>query len=120
MKGLDEILKSTLDNLKGMVDTDNVIGKPITGGDGTVILPVSKVSYGFVTGGGEYDSSGSKSQSENFPHAQACGGGVTVTPLGFLICGREKKFLSVDKSTEGNKWMELLKAALKTMKTDED
>lgn len=115
MDNLDLLLKQTLDNLKTMVDTDNVIGKPIAGGDGSIILPVSKVSYGFVLGGGEYSETPPKTQTTSFPYASASGGGVSVTPLGFLICGREKKFLSVDKTTDENKWVELLKAVANTI-----
>lgn len=118
MENMDEIVKQTLEHLKSMIDIDNVIGKPIINGDGTVILPVSKVSCGFVSGGGEYEQ-GKSTKDIMLPHAVAGAGGVTVTPLGFLVCGREKKFLSVDKQPE-NKWTELAKAAFNALKKDED
>ena len=119
MSDLEDILKQTLENIKATVDTDNIIGKPVTNGDGVVILPVSKVSYGFVIGGGEYSETNPKAKQNDYPHASISGGGVTVTPIGFLVCGRDKKFISVEKTDEGNKWLDLIKATINTMKSED-
>lgn len=116
MKEFEDILKETVENIKTVVGTSDVVGKPIINGDGTIILPVSKVSYGFVAGGG-----GSiKTQKEGSPFANASGGGMTVTPVGFLICGREKKFITVDKAYQESKWAELLKDLCETIKGDKN
>lgn len=121
MDNLDEILKRSIESIKTAIESDNIVGKPIVNGDGTVILPISKVSYGFVVGGGEYGT-GKKDaprSDDKYPHASASGGGVTVTPLGFLICGREKIFVGVDGQTNAsNKWVDLLKSVANTMKKD--
>ena len=61
---LGELTESNMKNLQALIDSNSVIGREIVTPDGTVILPVSKVSFGF--GGG-------------------AGGGVTITPLAFLI-----------------------------------
>ena len=116
MTDFEEILKETVENIKTAVGCNDVIGKPIVNGDGTIVLPVSKISYGFVAGGG-----GSlKSVKEGSPFANASGGGMTVTPVGFLICGREKKFITVDKAYESNKWLDLLHTAVETLKGDKN
>lgn len=112
---IQELIKQTLTNLIETSDTETVVGKPILGADGTVILPVSKLSFGFVAGGGEYGVE----KNGKLPETKASGAGLTVTPVGFLVCGREKKFIAVDKTAD-NKWMELARAALKTMKGDDD
>lgn len=114
---IQELIKQTLSNLIEVSDAETVVGKPIINGDGTVILPVSKLSFGFVAGGGEYNSE--KSKDGKFPETKASGAGLTVTPVGFLICGREKRFISVDKTTD-NKWTELARAALNTLKENKD
>lgn len=119
MNNLDDILKMTLESIKGMVDTETVIGKPIAGGDGSIILPVSKVSFGFVVGGGEYGGAAEvKIKEDGYPGAKISGGGVTVTPIGFFVCGREKRFITTEKDAEG-KWSDLLRAALNTMKNED-
>lgn len=119
MDDMDELLKRCIDSIKSAVENDNVIGKPIVNGDGTVILPVNKLSYGFVVGGGEYGIVKDAKPDGVLPHASASGGGVTVTPLGFLVCGREKIFVSVDGHLQqSNKWLDLLKSVANTMKKD--
>ncbi len=109
---LDELLRKTIDCIRGAVEEDKIIGKPISTMDGNVILPVSKLSYGFVTGGGEYGT-----PRASYPYAGVTGGGVTVSPLGFLICGREKRFVAVDGDSP-SKWTDLLRAAIHTFKKD--
>lgn len=116
MDNLDEVLKRTIDNVRYAAENDDVIGKPFVTSDGTVIMSVNKLSYGFVVGGGEYGEP--KSSLPEYPHSAVSGGGVTLTPIGFLICGREKRFVSVDKSEGSNKWIELLGSVIETIKKD--
>lgn len=76
---LGELTESNMKNLQALIDSNSVIGKEIVTPDGTVILPVSKVSFGFCSGGGDLPSS----QKELF--GGGTGGGVTITPMAFLI-----------------------------------
>ena len=78
-KPLGELNDSSMKNLQSLIDSNTVIGTPINTPDGTVILPVSKVSFGFATAGGDLPSS----QKEMF--GGGSGGGVTITPLAFLV-----------------------------------
>ena len=117
MRDFEEILKETVENIKTVVGCNDVVGKPITNGDGTIILPVSKISYGFVAGGG---GNVNPRSNDGSPFANASGGGMTVTPVGFLICGREKRFVPVDKEYGENKWLELLNLAVETLKGDKN
>lgn len=77
---LSEVLDSSLANLKDLVDVNTVIGEAITTSDGTIIIPVSKVSFGFVTGGSELPTS-----KPSTPFGGGSGGGVTIQPLAFLV-----------------------------------
>lgn len=76
---LGELTESNMKNLQALIDSNSVIGREIVTPDGTVILPVSKVSFGFGSGGGDLPSN----QKELF--GGGTGGGVTITPLAFLI-----------------------------------
>lgn len=76
---LGDLTESNMKNLQALIDSNSVIGKEIITPDGTVILPVSKVSFGFGSGGSDLPSS----QKELF--GGGTGGGVTLTPLAFLI-----------------------------------
>ena len=51
---IDGMLGTTMEKIKEMVDVDSVIGKPITTPDGTTVIPISKVSYGFASGGSDF------------------------------------------------------------------
>ncbi len=78
---LPNMLESTIQKIREMVDVNSVIGEPITTPDGVTIIPVSKVSVGF--GGGGSDFANNKG-GEN-PFGGGVGGGVKVTPICFLI-----------------------------------
>ena len=77
------MLENTIAKIREMVDVNSVIGDPITTADGVTIIPVSKVSVGFGGGGSDYVSKNANKQ-EN-PFGGGAGGGVSVTPIAFLI-----------------------------------
>lgn len=77
---INEFTQSALQNLRSLVDVNTVIGDPISTADGVVIIPVSKVSFGYASGGSDIPSA---RESEIF--GGATGGGVTIMPLGFLV-----------------------------------
>lgn len=70
----------SIDKIREMVDVSTVIGDPITAPDGTVVMPVSKVSYGFASGGSDLPTKGTK---ELF--GGGGGAGITITPIAFLV-----------------------------------
>ena len=78
---IEEILNASLEKLKALVDVDSIIGKPITTPDGqTTIIPVSKVSFGYATGGSEWPTS-----KPNAPFGGGSGGGINIQPLAFIV-----------------------------------
>ena len=76
------MLESTIAKIREMVDVNSVIGNPITTPDGVTIIPVSKVSVGFGGGGSDFSN---KNPSAEMPFGGGVGGGVKVSPIGFLI-----------------------------------
>ena len=80
---LPNMLETTIQKIREMVDVNTVVGTPITTPDGVTIIPVSKVSVGFGGGGSDYVSKNVNKQ-EN-PFGGGAGGGVKVTPVAFLI-----------------------------------
>ncbi len=79
---LQEIIKTSLENIRTMIDANTDIGTPYTTPSGTTIIPVSKVSMGFATGGLDY-SGKAESQPQNF--GAGGGTGLSIQPLGFLV-----------------------------------
>ena len=78
---VNNLLGDSMDKIKEMADVNTVIGDPITTADGTVIIPISKVSYGFASGGSDLPS---KSQPNRELFGGGAGAGVTITPIAFL------------------------------------
>lgn len=78
---LKDIMGITLDKIKQMVDVDTIIGKPITTQDGSTIIPISKISYGFASGGSDLP----KKTADVDLFAGGSGAGISMQPLGFLV-----------------------------------
>lgn len=74
------ILGTTIEKIKDMVDSRTIIGDPIDAGQGIKVIPVSKVTYGFASGGTDFPT---KTSKELF--GGGGGAGVTLTPVAFLV-----------------------------------
>ena len=72
----------TIDKIREMVDSNTIIGKPISTADGTTILPVSKVTFGFASGGSDFAS---KNSANKDLFGGGSGAGVTIAPVAFLV-----------------------------------
>lgn len=79
-KNLEGLLNVSLGNIKSMVDSNSIIGEPIVTPDGTTIIPVSKVSFGFASGGSDFPTTSTKDM-----FGGGSGGGVTIQPIAFLV-----------------------------------
>ncbi|WP_409302172.1 GerW family sporulation protein [Peribacillus sp. SCS-155] len=84
---IEGLMKTAMENLKDMVDVNTIIGDPVEAPDGSVILTVSKVGFGFATGGSEFVIEGQQQDSSKQPFGGGSGGGVSITPIAFLIVG---------------------------------
>lgn len=91
---VNRIMESTLEKMREMVDVSTIIGEPITTGK-TTLIPVSKVSYGFTSGGTDLPS---KQNAELF--GGAGGGGISITPVAFIVIQDEKvRLMQIDNYT---------------------
>lgn len=80
----NDIIKTTLDSIKGIVEANTVIGDPIATAGGITIIPVSKISMGFASGGLDYASKKEQTAKQN-NFGGGSGTGVSVTPMAFLV-----------------------------------
>lgn len=112
-KQIEGIMRTTIENLKSVIDVNSIVGKPIRVYDDNIVVPISKVSFGFVGGGSEFISDKAK-QSPN--SIGGSGAGVSITPIGFLVCGNKNTFIKVDETVENDKWASLIKSAISLVK----
>ena len=82
---IETIMSTTMENIRDMIDVNTVVGDAVTPAEGTVIIPISRVSFGFVAGGGEYGLKTPQPAANDLPFAGVTGAGVTVQPMGFLV-----------------------------------
>lgn len=94
---VNQVVKTALENLSEMIDVNTVIGKEIVYSDGDRVIPVSKVTLGYILGGGEYGKVSIFKKSEDLPFSAGNGAIVSVKPCGFLIkkANGDYKLLSV-------------------------
>ena len=85
---ISDLMTETMSKIKEMVDVNTIIGKPIVAADGTTVIPVSKVSFGFGAGGSEFASKHAASGSP-LAFGGGSGAGVTVSPVCFLVIGKD-------------------------------
>lgn len=108
---LEGMFSSTMHGIRDMIDVNTIIGNPVESPDGTVIIPVSKVAFGFGMGGWDHNSTEDEKRV-----AGGSGGGVTVSPVGFLIVSNGNvKMLNVDSSTSFEKVMDSLPDVIKSI-----
>ena len=91
---VSELMAETIQKIKEAVDANTVVGQPITTDDGVTLIPVSKLSFGFASGGSDFAG---KSQQTGKNFGGGAGAGVNVTPVAFLVVrGDSVRLISVD------------------------
>lgn len=79
---IQSLMDVTMEKIRQMADSNTIIGKAITTEDGTMILPVSKVSFGFASGGTDFDG---KNSANKDLFGGGSGAGVNIQPVAFLV-----------------------------------
>ena len=111
---IGSLMDTTMEKIKEMIDVNTIIGEPITSPDGTLIIPVSKVSYGFAAGGSDLPTK--KENKDCF--GGGSGAGVTIQPVAFLtVYQGDLRLVSVDRE-EGtaDKLVNMIPDVLKKVK----
>ena len=103
---IEGLMNTAMNNLRDMIDVNTIIGESIETANGTVIIPVSKVCFGFAAGGSEFNASaleetkkkGSEEETKStLPFGGGSGAGVHIVPVGFLVVSENgTKMLPVD------------------------
>lgn len=78
---INNLMSTVMENIKGMIDVNTIIGDPVETSNGTMIIPISKVGFGFAAGGSDIPS---KTAGDN-PFGGGSGAGVSISPVGFLV-----------------------------------
>ena len=79
------IMSTALHNIKEMIDVNTIVGTPVTAQDGTIIIPISKVAFGFGAGGSEFGGSVVKEDGLKSNFGGGSGAGVSINPVAFLV-----------------------------------
>ena len=119
---IENIMRTTMENIRDMVDVDTVIGEPILTQDGSTVIPVSRVSFGFVAGGAEYHC-GSRCRApaedgDRLPFGGGTGAGVTLQPMGFLVTNQNSvRLLPAQAYAPADRIIELVPQLMCEVKT---
>ncbi len=79
------LMYTAMQSIRDMIDVNTIVGDPVETPDGTVIIPISKVALGFGVGGSEYAS---EKTSDGNMFGGGAGGGVSITPVAFMVAGK--------------------------------
>lgn len=90
------LMQTAMENIKEMVDVNTIVGEPVETPDGSVILPISRVGFGFAAGGSDFivddehnkSATGSSENGKARPFGGGSGGGVSINPIAFLVVGK--------------------------------
>ncbi|KOS28243.1 spore protein [Bacillus anthracis] len=94
------LMKTAMKNLKEMVDVNTIVGDPVKTADGSVVLTVSKVAFGFGAGGSDFQKNDEQTANGNHPFGGGSAGGVSIKPVAFLVINKEGvKMLHLQKQT---------------------
>ena len=95
---IEGVMGVSMEKIHEMTDVNTIIGDPITSPDGTVVIPVSKVSFGFVSGGSDLPMQ----NAERF--AGGSGAGVTVKPVAFIVIKNDGDVKLMELGAKGGKF----------------
>lgn len=108
-KSIENLINGTMQNLHTLVEANTIVGAPLSCPDGTIVIPISKVSVGYVVGGGEYVDIARKKKVENFPLAGGSGGGASISPIGFLVSGASGvSYIDIENKTSAENIMKII------------
>ena len=80
---IGELMETTMSKIREMVDVNTIVGTPIKTDDGITLIPVSKVSFGFASGGSDFQTKNTQAGNANF--GGGSGAGVNISPVAFLV-----------------------------------
>ncbi|WP_125152285.1 GerW family sporulation protein [Clostridium rectalis] len=113
---IENLMKSTMENIKGMIDVNTIVGDPVETQDGSLVLPISKVSFGFASGGSEFCPT-INNDNPKYPFGGGSGAGVTVKPVAFLVIKPDSvRLLPLDQDNTYDKIIDTVPQLIDTFK----
>ena len=122
---IEGLMLTAMNSIKDMVDVNTIIGEPIQASNNTVIIPISKVSFGFAAGGSEFkgetiDEYNKKDKDEQIqyrlPFGGGAGAGVSINPIAFIVVqSNVVKLLPVDHSNTLDKILDYVPDIIEKM-----
>lgn len=118
---IEGLMSSAMNSIRDMIDVNTIVGEAVQAPDGTLIIPISKVSFGFAAGGSEFkgnhggkdkgretDEEGEQ-QNSKLPFGGGSGAGVTINPVAFLVVGKDQvKLLPVEHTSPVDKLIDYM------------
>jgi len=112
---IDGLMKTTLDSIGQMIDVNTILGDPVETPDGNVIMPVSRVTFGFAAGGSDWAAE-SQPVSNGSPFGGGGGAGISLNPVGFLVVGNKQiRFLPVTSDAVFDRLLDVVPDVLTRM-----
>jgi sporulation protein YtfJ len=117
---IEGLMTTAMESIKEMVDVNTIVGDAVQSPDGTVIIPISRVAFGFAAGGGEYSQACSSQEDDSdeeesggskakFPFAGGSGAGVSINPVAFMVVGNgQVRLLPVNINSSMDKILDLI------------
>ena len=111
---IKDLIADAIKEIKGMIDSDVVVGKEIRTANDMIVVPISRVSVGFVAGGGEYKATTIDDKS---PYAGGSGAGFSIIPMGLVVINKDEvKMIKITQAEPLMKLIDILPEVVKNLK----
>ena len=119
---ITELISNAMEKVKTVVDSSTIVGEKIISQDGDTIIPISKVTVGFVVGGGEYADMSARRVANHFPMSGGSSGGCSVSPVGFLILKKDGdvEFVNVENKSFYQTILNMFNSLIEKMEKEND
>lgn len=115
---IENLMKNTLENIKDMIDVNKIIGDAVYTQDGTTIIPISKVGFGFAAGGSDFNLHNDACENNKYnPFGGGAGAGISVKPVAFLVVREDTvRLLPIDHNNSYEKIIDSIPQLVETFK----
>ena len=114
---VENLMKSTMENLRNMIDVNTVVGDTVKMNNGNCIIPISKVTFGFASGGSDFALNNENYKDGDYPFGGGTGAGVSVKPVAFLVVRDESvRLLPVEQDTTYDRIVDTVPQVLEILK----
>lgn len=118
---VEKLLDTSIQKIKTLMDSNTVVGEPVFSPSGTIIIPISKITVGFIAGGGEYSDLSERRVANHYPMAGGTSGGMSVSPIGFLVeTNGEIKYIDIENKTTYETVLRLFNTIIDKVKEGQD